>query len=56
MTEVITAAEEKKFSDFMDNVRPYLDQKLRDNDYFQQKSTELKSYQNMKDIFSQIEK
>ena len=54
MKEVISSAENKKFTDFMDNIRPYLDQKLKDNIYFQQKATEMKKYQQMNNIFNQI--
>jgi len=55
MQEVITAAENKSFSDFMDNVRPYLDNKLKDNEYFNKKAKELKYYNNLESIFSQVD-
>jgi flagellar motor switch protein FliM len=54
MKEAITAAEEKKFSEFSKKVKTSLEDKLRDNITIQNKSSELKNYEDMRDTFSQI--
>ncbi len=55
MKEAITAAEEKRFSEFSKKVKTSLEDKLRDNPTINAKAEELKSLQNMKDTFAQID-
>jgi len=54
MKEAITAAEEKKFSEFSKKVKTSLEDKLRNNKIIQDKTEELKNYENMKSIFAQV--
>jgi hypothetical protein len=54
MKEAITAAEEKKFSEFSKKVKTSLEDKLRNNKTIQDKAEELKNYENMKSIFAQV--
>jgi len=56
MKEAITAAEEKRFSDFSKKIKTSLEDKLRNNEVIKSKADELSNFQNMKDVFSQIEK
>jgi len=56
MKEAITLAQEKKFTEFNKLIKTSLEDKLRNNPIIQQKADEVKTYQQMKDIFSQIKK
>jgi len=55
MKEAITAAEEKKFTEFSKKVKTSLEDKLRNNPTLQSKAEELRKYQDMKDTFAQID-
>ena len=56
MKEAISAAENKKFSEFSKKVKTSLEDKLRDNPTIKGKGDELKNLQNMKDTFAKIKK
>jgi len=54
ISEAISDIENKRFSDFAQKVRVSLEDKLRNNPTIQAKGAELKSFENMKDLFAQI--
>jgi len=56
MKEAISAAENKKFSEFSKKVKTSLEDKLRNNPTIKAKGDELRKMQSMKDTFAKISK